>query len=128
MPTLQSSFVSNQLQRDRFSWIGDFFYVIAIKQQPDKGEVSDERLFCGDRRRVDGCLDCRGERVGGIMLDEIRGGMDGIGGMGGMERAFGPRASRVCRTASLCSDEAPSVVRLHPATRVNKKGAPQGGA
>ena len=64
----QSSFVSRELQRNRFSRIGNFFYVIAIKQKPDKDDVSDERLFCGDRRRMKRRFEIRGERESGIML------------------------------------------------------------
>ena len=72
----QSSFVSNQLQRDRFSSIGNFFCVIAIKQKPDKDEVSDKRLFCDDRRRIKRRFERRGELDDVIMLDKIMGGMD----------------------------------------------------
>jgi hypothetical protein len=72
----RSSFVFNQLQRDRFSRIGNFFCVIAIKQKQDNGDVSDERLFCGDRRRKGRRFESRDKREGMIMLDEMLGGID----------------------------------------------------
>ena len=78
----QSSFVSNEPQRNRFSRIRDFFCVIAIKQKTYDGELSDERLICGDRRRKGRWFENRGECGGVIMLDEI---MGGVGGMGGSD-------------------------------------------
>ena len=66
----QSSVVSNQLQRDQFSRIGNFFYVIAIKQKPDKDDVSDERLFCGDRRRMKRRFERQGELDDVLMSDK----------------------------------------------------------
>jgi len=60
--------------------------VIAIKQKPDKDDVSDERLFCGDRRQKGRRFESRGERGVGIMLDRIGGWIGTLNSKGEADR------------------------------------------